>query len=102
MRVERLRQWSIGFVLAGAVATAAAQEPSSQKLFETGNYGAVAERADSGSPEDRYLAALAHSKAGNSEAATGTMTRLRDEAGAAGFGHRFRNIRINRWFSAAW
>jgi tetratricopeptide (TPR) repeat protein len=84
MRVERLRQWSIGVVLAGgvlagAMAAAAAQEPSSQKLFETGNYGAVAERADSGSPEDRYLAALAHSKAGNSEAATSTMTRLRDE-----------------------
>lgn len=79
MRVQCLAQWSVTLVLAGVSTLAAAQEPSTQKLFESGSYGAVAERADSGSPEDRYLAALAHLKAGNNEAATTVMSRLRDE-----------------------
>jgi tetratricopeptide (TPR) repeat protein len=77
--MKRLAKWSVAVACAAAATVAGAQEPSSQKLFESGNYGAVAERGNSGAPEDRYLAALAHLKANNSDAAVGEMSRLRDE-----------------------
>jgi tetratricopeptide (TPR) repeat protein len=79
MRLARLLKWSAALLLASASTVAVAQEPSSQKLFESGKYAEVAERGGSGSPEDRYLAAIAHLKAGNSEAAAGEMTRLRED-----------------------
>lgn len=79
MPVQRLAKWSVALAVAAASTLAWAQEPSSQKLFESGNWAAVTERADSGSPEDRYLGALAHLKADNSAAAIGEMSRLRDE-----------------------
>jgi tetratricopeptide (TPR) repeat protein len=78
MRIDRLAAWTIALGWAVVPTVALAQE-SSQKLFESGNFAAVAERGNSGSPEDRYLAALAHLKAGNADAATGEMNRLRDE-----------------------
>ena len=78
MRIDRLVTWTIALSFSAASTAALAQE-SSQKLYESGKFAAVAERANSGSPEDRYLAALAHMKAGNTEAATGEMSRLRDE-----------------------
>jgi tetratricopeptide (TPR) repeat protein len=78
MPALRLAKWSLPVLLL-ASAVAFAQEPSSQKLFESGNFAAVTERANSGAPEDRYLAALAHLKAGNTDAAAGEMTRLKDE-----------------------
>jgi tetratricopeptide (TPR) repeat protein len=78
MRIDRLAAWTIALGWA-VVSTVALAQESSQKLFESGNFAAVAERGNSGSPEDRYLAALAHLKAGNADAATGEMNRLRDE-----------------------
>jgi tetratricopeptide (TPR) repeat protein len=79
MRAHRLAKWSVAVAVAAASTVARAQEPSSQKLFESGNWGAVAERAGSGSPEDRYLAAMAHIKTENFEAAAAEMSRLREE-----------------------
>jgi tetratricopeptide (TPR) repeat protein len=78
MRRQRLAKWSIAVVFAAASAVAAAQE-SSQKLFESGNYGAVVDRAASGAPEDIYLAAMAHLKAGNSDGAAGELRRLQEQ-----------------------
>jgi tetratricopeptide (TPR) repeat protein len=78
MPVPRLAKWSLALVLVAAPSLAGAQE-SSQTLFESGRWAAVAERAGSGSPEDRYLGALAHLKADNSAAAIDEMSRLRDE-----------------------
>ena len=82
MARHRLVQWSILFLLPLMV-TASAQELTSQKLFETGNYGAVVERAGSGSPEDVYLAAMAHLKAGNGEGASGELRKLGEQGDEA-------------------
>lgn len=79
MRIARLLQWSSLLAVAAASTVALAQEPSSQKLFESGKYAEVAERAGSGAPEDRYLAALAHLKADETDASIGEMSRLRDQ-----------------------
>jgi tetratricopeptide (TPR) repeat protein len=78
MRIDRLATWTIALGWA-VVSTGALAQESSQKLFESGKFAEVAERGNSGSPEDRYLAALAHLKAGNADAATGEMSRLRDD-----------------------
>ena len=76
MRVSRLILGSAVFMFAiSSVATA----QDAQKLFEAGNWTAVAERASSGSSEDLYLAALAHLKAGNTGGAINEMNRLRDQ-----------------------
>ena len=79
MRIDRLATWTIALGWAVVSTVALAAQESSQKLFESGKLAEVAERGNSGSPEDRYLAALAHLKAGNTEAAIGEMSRLRDE-----------------------
>jgi len=78
MRIARLQKWSAVLAVAAAANAAYAQEPSSQKLFESGKYAEAAGRGGSGSPEDRYLAALSHLKAGNSDASAGEMSQLRD------------------------
>jgi tetratricopeptide (TPR) repeat protein len=78
MRIARLQKWSAVLAIAAASTVAFAQEPSSQKLFESGQYGEVAARGASGSPEDRYLAAMAHLKAGNTDASVGELSQLRD------------------------
>lgn len=75
MELQRLVRWST-VVLFALTVGASAQEPSSQKLFESGNYDAVLERAGSGSPEDIYLAAMAHLKAGNNDGAAGELRKL--------------------------
>lgn len=78
-----LAGWSmVVAVLIGSAGVATAQE-SSQKLFEAGNYGAVVERASSGSPEDIYLAGLAHYKAGNNDGAAGEFRRLQEQGDEA-------------------
>jgi tetratricopeptide (TPR) repeat protein len=82
MRRQRLAKWSVAIIIAAASTVAAAQE-SSQKLFESGNYGAVVERAASGAPEDIYLAAMAHLKAGNSDGATSELRRLQEQGDEA-------------------
>ena len=79
MRIARLLNWPAMLAVIAVSTVAFAQEPSSQKLFESGKYAEVAERANSGSPEDRYLAAMAHISAQNIDAAGAEMTRLKDE-----------------------
>jgi tetratricopeptide (TPR) repeat protein len=74
----RLAKWSLAIAVAAASAVVAAQE-SSQKLFESGNYGAVVERAGSGAPEDIYLAGLAHMKTGNNGGAGNEFRRLQEQ-----------------------
>jgi tetratricopeptide (TPR) repeat protein len=78
MRRQRLAEWSLAIAFAAASAVAAAQE-TSQRLFESGNYGAVVERAASGAPEDIYLAAMAHLKAGNNDGAGNEFRRLQEQ-----------------------
>jgi tetratricopeptide (TPR) repeat protein len=85
MGAARLIGWSLVLTVFVASPMAAAQEPSTQKLFESGNWAAVAERAGSGSSEDRYLAGLAHLKAGNAEAALHEMHQLRDQGSDEGW-----------------
>lgn len=78
-----LAGWSMAIaVLISSAAVASAQD-SSQKLFEAGNYGAVVERASSGSPEDIYLAGLAHHKAGNADGAGNEFRRLQEQGDEA-------------------
>jgi tetratricopeptide (TPR) repeat protein len=79
MRVQRRGKWSVALAFALASTLLVAQEPSTQKLFEAGQYAAVTERANSGSPEDRYLAAMSHIKLEQFDAAGAEMGRLRDE-----------------------
>ena len=79
---QRLAKWSVAVAFAAASTVAAAQE-SSQKLFESGNYGAVVERAASGAPEDIYLAAMAHLKAGNAGGANDELRRLQEQGDEA-------------------
>lgn len=84
MPAYRLFQWSVAAVLLASTSTVAfAQEaPSLQKLYESGQYGAVVERAGegrSGSPEDIYLAALAWLKQENPAAAAAEMRRLQEQ-----------------------
>lgn len=79
----RLAKWSLAAVLATAVGVAA-QEPL-HKLYEKGDYAAIAERAAegrAGSPEDTYMAALAFMKTGNGGGATAEFQRLKDGDGA--------------------
>lgn len=84
MPAYRRLMWSLVAALALA-GPAAAQDPSTQKLFESGNWGAVVERAGSGSSEDIYLAGLAHLKAGNTDAAINEMNRLKDQGSDEGW-----------------
>ena len=82
MGCQRLAKWSLAVAFAAASTVAAAQE-SSQKLFESGNYGAVVERAASGAPEDIYLAAMAQLKAGNADGANNELRRLQEQGDEA-------------------
>ncbi len=85
MHLQRLVQGSVALVVFVTSSLATAQEPSTQKLFESGNWAAVAERAGSGSAEDRYLAGLAHLNAGQSDAALTEMNQLREQGNDEGW-----------------
>lgn len=79
MSAIRLAKWSLA-VLLGSSVTLAAQEPL-HKLYERGDYGAIAERAAegrAGSPEDTYMAALAFLKTGDTGASAAEFRRLQE------------------------
>jgi tetratricopeptide (TPR) repeat protein len=88
MNIRRLTQRSVVVATSLAIsAVAVAQDaPSLQKLYESGQHGAIIERAAEGrggSPEDIYLAALAYLKSDNPGAAAGEMRRLQEQGDAA-------------------
>jgi tetratricopeptide (TPR) repeat protein len=84
MPVFRLAKWSAVCLVALSVSVWA-QEPSTQKLYETGQYQALVDRAAegrAGTPEDTYMAALAFLKMENSGASATEYRRLQGQGGA--------------------
>lgn len=86
MPLLRLAMWSaVGFVALSVGLSA--QEPSTQQLYETGQYQALVDRAAEGraaSPDDTYMAALAFLKMENSGASAAEYRRLQEQGGAWG------------------
>jgi tetratricopeptide (TPR) repeat protein len=86
MPVLRLAKWSAVGLVALSVGLSA-QEPSTQQLYETGQYQALVDRAAEGraaSPDDTYMAALAFLKMGNSAASSAEYRRLQEQGGTWG------------------
>jgi tetratricopeptide (TPR) repeat protein len=86
MPVLRLAKWSAVGLVALSVGLSA-QEPSTQQLYETGQYQALVDRAAEGraaSPDDTYMAALAFLKMENSGASAAEYRRLQEQGGAWG------------------
>jgi tetratricopeptide (TPR) repeat protein len=86
MPVLRLAKWSaVGLVTLSLGLSA--QEPSTQQLYETGQYQALVDRAAEGraaSPDDTYMAALAFLKMENGGASAAEYRRLQEQGGAWG------------------
>lgn len=86
MPLLRLAMWSaVGFVALSVGLSA--QEPSTQQLYETGQYQALVDRAAEGraaTPEDTYWAALAFLKMENSGASAAEYRRLQEQGGTWG------------------
>ncbi len=84
MPVLRLAKWSaVGLVVLSVGLSA--QEPSTQQLYESGQYQALVDRAAEGraaSPDDTYMAALAFLKMENSGASAAEYRRLQEQGGA--------------------
>lgn len=74
--------WSFVLILVAAAGLAAQEPPSVQKMFESGAFQGVVERAAegrSGNPEEIYLAAFALQRSGNLGGAVAEMQRLADQ-----------------------
>jgi tetratricopeptide (TPR) repeat protein len=78
MTRRRPAKWSAAFLVFASVGLAA-QDPSLQKLFESGKNDEVVQQAGDGrasAPEDTYLAALASVKTDNADGARAEYRRL--------------------------